>query len=143
MKNHLLFLCALLFLTACSSDNYNGETPYLPNNPVQITLNLDLPMYAGLRIPGNAAFVDDGISGVLGIIVFNSGSGFRAYDVACPNHPVRDCSALEFDSIGSPVVFCPCEDIDFSLYSGTSLDSPYRLKEYRVTTYRNTLEIYN
>lgn len=141
MKNILITIFSIFLLSSCTSDDYFEESPYLPYAPVNIDINLNDPYFSVLKEYEGAVFIDDGYSGVLGVIIFNSGAGYRAYEAACPNHAVRDCSTLEFDY---NLVYCVCEDVDFSLHTGKALNGRgFRLREYRVQTYKNTLSIVN
>lgn len=140
MNNLFTGFLFLFLLGSCAADDYLDENIYLPYAPVNIDINLNDPYYRILKEYEGAVFIDDGYSGVLGVIVFNSGSGYRAYEAACPNHTVTDCSLLQFDG---NLVYCVCEDADFSMHTGRALYGWTRLVEYRVTSYRNTLSIRN
>lgn len=140
MKSIIIALLSIFLLGSCSTEDLFEESPHLPYAPVNILINLDDPMYSFLKGYQQAAFIDDGFSGVLGVIVYNSGSGFRAYEAACPNHRIKDCSTLQFDG---NLLYCECENADFSMQSGNALQGRYHLREYSVTSYRNTLSIIN
>lgn len=140
MKNIIIAILFLFLLGSCSSDDFFIESPYLPYAPVDIEINLNDPHFRILKEYEGAVFLDDGYSGVLGVVIFNSGAGYRAYEAACPNHAVRDCSTLQFDG---NLLYCVCENVDFSMHSGNALNGGYRLREYSVQTYRNTLTIHN
>lgn len=140
MKNGFLAVLLLLLLNSCVVDDFWTEDHYLPYAPVDITINLNDPRYSALKRYETAIFIDDGYSGVLGVILFNSGAGYKAYEAACPSHPVRDCSLLQFDGT---LLYCLCDDEDFSMHNGRSRYGGRRLKEYPVQTYRNTLSIQN
>ena len=140
MKKLFLLLISLFIFTNCSSDdNINNNNPYLPNYPVNITINLDLPQYVSLQYPSNTKYINTVGAGVRGIIVINTGAGFNAFDAACPNQPLSDCSTMRINGINA---VCPCDDVSYSLYSGIG-DAQYQMKRYRVDVMGNSLRIYN
>ena len=132
MKKLFILVAATLLFLACSKDNHSYYNPYLPEVPVQLDINLDWPEYSELRPPGGVHLTH--IQGIRGVIIINTGSAYRAYEAACPNHVLRDCSTLEVKK-GAIFANCVCPDdcASFNLHLGTSLDSEYPLKSYRVS----------
>lgn len=146
MKNFLFLVLVLLFSFSCSKDSVRYSNPYLPNNPVSIFIDLNLPAYDKLKFPNNSVIIEN--QGVMGVIVFNAGPYKVAYDIACPNHPVdRNCSRMKLDKPGDIFLTCSCEQhptpLQFSLLTGTSQTpgAQYQLKPYTVTEKGNTLSI--
>ncbi|MFL9830343.1 hypothetical protein ABS764_05700 [Flavobacterium sp. ST-87] len=133
-----LFLISLLFFS-CSDDGFNNNNPYIPNYNFSVTFNLSLPQYSNLTTPVNAVYYSGPEVGPKGIYVFNTGSGYNAFDAACPNQPLSSCSTLTLDGIN---VVCPCDDEEYSLFTGLG-KSKYPLKQYRVEKSGNILRIYN
>lgn len=142
MKKLLALLGFTLALVSCSKDNPNYHNPYLPNPTIDMAINLNWPEYSELRHP-NGVHVTH-LQGVRGIIIFNTGSGFRAYEAACPNHPITDCSTLTVKR-GDIFAKCACPDdgASFNLHIGTALDSKYQLQTYRISQNGNLLYINN
>ncbi len=69
------------FLFSCSDNGFNNKNPYIPNYSFTIDLNLNLPAYSSLQYPSNAIYYSG--LGAKGIFVFNTGSGYNAFDAAC------------------------------------------------------------
>lgn len=139
----IISLSLLLFsLFACTSDSQSYYNPYLPNVAVQLDINLDWPEYSELRHVGGIHMTT--LQGIRGIIIINTGSGFRAYDAACPNHELRDCSTLEIKK-GDIFAKCRCPEdgARFNLHLGTSMESDYQLHTYLVRATGNRLFITN
>ena len=98
---------------------------------------MDLPSYSSLLYPSNAVFYYG--QGVRGIIIFNTGSGYNAFDGACPNQALGGCSTMKINGINA---VCPCDSKQYSLFTGQG-GLQYPLKQYRVEQNGNTLRIYN
>lgn len=140
MKNYLFLFFTLLFLSGCSKDSYTDNNPYLPNYNFSIDINMDLPSYTNLKFPANAVLIRNAGIGVRGIIVFNTGSGYNAFEASCPNQPLSDCSTLTLHGIKA---ICPCDDAEYSLFDGWS-QLHYPLRAYRVQIVnQNIIRVYN
>ena len=131
-KLFLLFYLTLFF--SCEKNEIND---ILPNVPVDVTINLDLPQYINLQTPTGWAYTNGGIQG---IIVQNTGIGnppFKAFDRACPN---GDCTtAMTF--VGSLKLTCSCDHSEYSIIDG-SPQTPGNIhfaREYKVTVLNSTL----
>ena len=83
MKKLLLLFVVTPFLLSCSNNGFNNNNPYLPNYTVNIQIDLNLPQYSNLKFVSNAIFIPN--DGIRGVFVFNTGSGYNAFDAACPN----------------------------------------------------------
>jgi len=146
MKKIFFLLVMCLIVLGCSKEGTKYSNPNLPNNPVYITLDLNLPAYDKLKYPNNSVIIRNQ-GGVLGVIIFNAGSYYTAFDIACPNHPVEACSEMKLDKPGSIFLVCACPQhqtpLQYSLITGTSLTpgAQYQLKPYPVTQKGNTLSI--
>jgi nitrite reductase/ring-hydroxylating ferredoxin subunit len=78
--------------------------------------------------------------GVRGIYVFNTGSGYNAFDAACPNQALSSCSTMTLKGTN---VICTCDNTEYNLFSGQSPGKQYPLKQYRYELNGNILRIYN
>ena len=138
MKKYILLIIAPFFFLGCSDNENSNKNPYLPNYSFSVDLNLNLPTYSTLKYPSNAIYYPD--AGVSGIIVFNTGSGYNAFDAACPNQEVSSCTAMTINGINA---LCSCDKKEYNLFTGQG-DMPYPLKQYRVQVVNESLiRIYN
>ena len=149
MKKYAALFLIITLLFSCSDSGIRNNNPYLPNYSVLIDLNLNLPEYSNLKFVSNAVFIPG--KGVRGVIVFNTGSGYNAYDAACPNQAISSCSTMNFKKmdpndplkIDKTTIVCPCDNAEYSLFSGQSAGKEYPLKQYRVQINGDVLRVYN
>jgi len=138
MKKYFFLLIAFPMLFGCTSNTINNNNPYLPNYTFTIDINMNLPAYSSLLYPSNAIYYPG--QGVRGIIVFNTGSGYTAFDAACPNQSLSGCSTMTIKGINS---ICACDNAEYSLFTGQSAGKQYPLKQYRAEVNGNVLRVYN
>jgi nitrite reductase/ring-hydroxylating ferredoxin subunit len=139
MKNPILFVVFVLTLFSCDTGRINNNNPNIPNYPVNLQINLNLPAYSNLQFPSN--HIVDYSQGARGIVVFNAGSTFVAFDLACPNQAFSSCSSpMTISGINAT---CTCENTVYNLYSGQCAGQTYPMKQYRVDVNGSTLVIYN
>lgn len=141
MKNIFFLVLIITFAYGCDNGSVNNNNPNIPNYPVNLQINLSLPAFSNLQFPGNR--IIDFSQGARGIVVFNTGSGFVAYDLACPNMAFTVCTTPMTVPTGSVNATCSCDNTVYSLYSGQSAGQPYPMKQYRVIPNGNTLVITN
>ena len=137
MKKAFLFLL-LPFFWSCDSGNYNNNNPHIPNYNFTVEINTNLPSYNNLKFASNGKYIAEG--GARGIIVFNTGSGYTAFDAACPNQPLSSCSTMSVDGINA---VCSCDNAQYSLFTGQSKGKTYPMKPYRVEANDNIIRVYN
>ena len=102
---------------------------------------MSLPQYSNLLSPANAIYINAAGQGIRGIIVFNTGSGYVAYDAACPNQALSSCSTMTVNGIDA---ICPCDEVRYSLFSGLAQGMQYPMKRYRVEQVGEvSLRVYN
>lgn len=139
MKKYFILLIAFSILFGCSTNSNNNNNPYIPNYAVNVDINMNLPQYSDLKFVSNAVYIPN--QGARGIIVFNSGSGFNAFDAACPNQALSSCSTMTIK--GGIMALCACDNAEYSLFTGQSKGKQYPLKQYRVEVNGNLLKVYN
>lgn len=143
MKRFFCLVVLFLATLSCEKDkDTNNGNPFLPNYSFEVTLNMSFPQYSSLAYPSNAVYVNSAGAGIRGLIVFNAGSGnYLAYDAACPNQSLADCSTMTIQSIKAK---CSCDDAEYSLYTGLSAGKLYPMKAYRVQVIdATTIKVYN
>jgi nitrite reductase/ring-hydroxylating ferredoxin subunit len=127
-KKIYIVLLLLPFLISCDSGSINNNNPNIPNYQVNMSLNLSLPQYNSLTFAGGTPFVDLS-QGARGVVVFNTGTGFNAFDMACPNQAFNICtSPMTITGIDAK---CTCDNTTYNLYSGQSPGQQYPMKQYR------------
>ncbi|MES2544706.1 MAG: hypothetical protein V4548_07465 [Bacteroidota bacterium] len=138
MKKYFLLL-AITILCSCDKDNFNNKNPYIPNYNFSVNIDTNLPLYSNLNFVSNGQYISEG--GALGLIVFNTGSGYTAYDAACPNQPITSCSTMNVNGING---VCPCDSASYSLFTGqSSTAQQYPMKAYRVEKNGSVIHVYN
>ena len=143
MLRNIFWLILMFFavITSCESDAVRVRNPFVPNYPFSFQVNMELPLYSSLQYPSNAVLVTTNGVGANGVIVFNAGGSYRAYEANCPNQYMSNCSRLEIEGIKA---VCPCDELEYSLFTGTpSGEGDYTLIPYRVEQYGNVLTISN
>lgn len=137
MKKLLLIALITTFFSCGSSDD--GNT-ILPNVPVNVTLNLNLPAYQDLLINNGSVFVSG--HGIKGIIVFRfSANNILAWEAACPHISPNQCSTMVINGVK---MVCGCDDSEFSILDGAPLSgTPFPARQYRAVRAGNTITITN
>ena len=135
-KSVWIFILFSAFIS-CSDNGPVNTNPFIPNYTFTVDINMNLPSYSKLLYPSNAVYYAG--KGVKGLILFNTGSGYNAFDAACPNQMPSTCSPMTIDGIDA---VCSCDNKTYSLFSGQG-GLQYPMKQYRVEVNGNVLRIYN
>lgn len=137
MKKIWLLLMFISLLFSCSDNDINNKNPYIPNYNVNLTIDTNWPAYSNLKYVSNGVFISG--YGAKGIIIFNAGSGYNAFDAACPNQALTSCTAMTISGINA---VCSCDDAEYSLFTGLG-GKEYPLKQYRVEVSGTVIRVYN
>ena len=137
MKKFWLLIVFVSVLISCSDNGVSNKNPNIPSYPVNLTVDMNLPAYSNLKFPSNAVIVQN--YGAKGIIIFNTGSGYNAFDAACPNQAVTSCIAMTINGINA---VCSCDKTEYSLFTGLG-GKEYPLKQYRVEVSGSVIHVYN
>lgn len=137
MKKSVWLSVLFLVFLSCSDNGPINTNPFIPNYTFTVDINMSLPSYSKLLYPSNAIYYAG--KGVKGLIIFNTGSGYNAFDAACPNQTPSTCSPMTIDGIDA---VCYCDNKTYSLFSGQG-SLQYPMKQYRVEVNGNVLRIYN
>ena len=143
MKKYIALFLTIPILSCCNDSNFNNNNPYLPNYSFSVNINTNLPFYSNLKFASNAVYTSE--AGVRGLIIFNTGSGYTAFDAACPNQNLSDCSTMTIKGINA---LCSCDTAEYSLFSGQCSGNKcagkqYSLKQYRVEENGSSIRVYN
>jgi len=131
MKKFALLIPLLFLMLGCSSDRVRNKNPYIPNYNFSITIDANLPLYSGLRSAINPIPIPDSGPSPRLIVMKVSNTDYRAWDANCPNQYPSTCSQMSINGVNAK---CPCDDIEYSLFTGVSTDGTgeYTMKPYRV-----------
>ena len=127
MKRAAFLIVTLLFLSCTQSGDNNNCFPFVNVNE---TVNLDLPQFIDLQVPGGWAYTTGGLQG---LIVYNiNGVQFKAFDRLCPGQNVSSCSQMIVDT--NLRILCQCDDSEFNILNGQPLTAGVECfaKEYLV-----------
>lgn len=137
MKKLLLLTLFVFALISCSDNERSNKNPYIPNYSVNLSVDMNLPAYSNLKFVSNGVIVPN--FGAKGIIIFNAGSGYNAFDAACPNQDLNSCVAMTIDGINA---VCSCDKTQYSLFTGLG-GKDYPLKQYKVEVVGTVIHVYN
>ena len=130
----------MTFLFGCGKNRQNP----VPNIPLDITIDINLPSYNALQGVGSYSYVTGGSRG---IIVYRKSLGeFVAFDRHSPADPNGTCpQPLYPDNANFLQLKDSCNNATFSLYDGSPIsNSEFGLRQY-ATQFNGTnlLRIYN
>jgi len=143
MKKYILYLLVIPFFFCCSKDdNRRNTNPFLPDYSFSVQIDLNLPLYSNLNSPINPQIVHLETGGIKGLIVMKvSNTDYKVWEAACPNqYTTQDCSLMTLNGVNAK---CPCDDIEYSLFTGVGNGGSYALKAYRVEIQGKLLRVYN
>jgi len=117
-----------LLLTSCKEK----EVYPIPNVPVSLILNLDLPAYQSLNAPGGWVYINGGSKG---IIVYRNFDEFVALDRHSTYEPENDCAIASVDEVNFFVLNDSCSASQYNIMDGTVVTGPAKwgLKRYSST----------
>ena len=114
MRKAFFLIATVLFSSCIDNQINNGCFPFVSVNE---TVNLDLPQFIDLQVPGGWAYTSGGFQG---LIVYNiNGNQFLAWDRLCPGENLSACSQMIVDS--NLRILCQCDDSEFNILDGSPL----------------------
>lgn len=150
---YVIGICAAILFFACKKDNQQQQSP-IPNVPVNVTLNLDLPQYIALKNQGFWIYINGGSRGI--VVYHGYDDLFYAYDRNCPYQPYDSCAQVSVlnDYVylqcghyksDTSSIFVKCCGSKFFLEYGTLAEGPaqHGLKNYNVTKSGSLIQITN
>jgi hypothetical protein len=150
----LIFFSLVLLAASCKKDSNNSSaSKYNPVPLVTVSLQIDmnLPFYSNLNIPGHVVTVNN--AGYKGIaIVHDFNDQFLALDLACPYHPTASCAKLTVDHSGLNFIcgtytsngFLACCDSKYDLDGfKISGSTQYNMKRYTLSKDGTSIYITN
>ncbi|MEG2101099.1 hypothetical protein [Flavobacterium sp. YO12] len=137
MKKIFLIIAFVSILFSCSDSERSNKNPYIPNYAVNLSVDMNLPAYSNLKFVSNGVIIPN--YGAKGIIIFNAGGTYNAFDAACPNQDLNSCVAMTINGINA---VCSCDKTEYSLFTGLG-GKDYPLKQYRVEVSGTVIRVYN
>lgn len=137
-------------LSNCKKDDVPPVYNEIPNVPVNITINTELPSYYHLKNVGTYVYEPGGSRGVL--LIHNFDDRYYAFERTCTYKPDLQCSKIYVDSIALNLRCGGFGDTSWvsccsSLYGfdgiPTNGPSRFQLKQYRVYQNGSILTIKN
>jgi len=142
MKSIVKIASIILILIAITNCNKNQERAFYP--ALDVYINISLPQYNTLQVPGGWAYVAGGLKGIL--VYAKGGNEFVAYDRNCTYNEANSCGTAEVNT-DNIVVDCLCDGSQYNIFDGAVNNSPATLplKTYQTSfnSGNNTLRIYN
>ncbi|MFV0220072.1 hypothetical protein OBK23_10405 [Empedobacter falsenii] len=142
--NKVILVCVFASLfQGCNSDD--GVVSCVPNTIVNVSININLPLYSNLNNPGGWAYVYGATAGSRGLIVVRTASGFKAYDRNAPH--ICPAQNTTLNVVDDMVIVCEADGAKWALINGMPIKGTkaYRdMKFYQVYVNANgTLTITN
>ena len=133
------FFSINILLTSCKE-----KEPYpIPNIPVNISINLDLPSYQSLNSPGGWVYIPGGSRG---IVVYRNFDEFVALDRHATYESDNNCAIVNVDTINYFILNDSCSSSQYNIIDGTVVTGPAKwgLKRYNASwDGAYTVHIYN
>lgn len=123
-----LFIFSSLTLILCS--DREEVVNCFPEQPVNVTLNLNLPAYFPLEAVGGWVYVDVQQAGTRGLIVVRTSNGFKVYDRNAPHICPDATTTLAVEN--NIKIICPKDGAEWILLTGEPIKvAPVSPKTYR------------
>ena len=137
MVKHIYTILISILILSC-----NSRDDFIQDVYVNEFIDLSLPAYSDISIPGNSIFINGGVEGI--IIYHGFSDNYKIYDRNCSYEPSLDCSYI--DSINSGIAYCGCCTSAFLISNtGEAINSPalLPLKQYNWSINNNILRVFN
>lgn len=141
-------------LSRCKKDDNQQQQSDIPNVPVNLTINLNLPQYFNLQNQGGWVYENAGVRGI--VIYHHYDDKFYALERNCPFQPNDSCATVSVETNNlflrcghyksqTDTTWIPCCNSQYSLESGFLLSGPSRfpLKNYRISQGGSVLYVTN
>lgn len=151
IKKGLHIIIALFILgdiTSC--DDSRNITQNIPTGPVNLVFDLNLSSYMKLNNPGEFAYFDGGIKGVL--VIHDYDDTWYAFERGCAFEPTKTCAKIWVDSVGLQLYcgefiagsFSTCCSSKYN-FQGFPTNGPAagRLAQYKIQKDGNIVQVYN
>ena len=154
MKPFFLFVFIIVLFSSCTTDVYPSRN-LVPNLEINFTVDMNLPQYQQLLLPGGHVYVPN--LGHKGIVIYSlNANDYYAYDLSCPHQACG--SAMDRSNFPEFFNTCTNDGIFYSIaipgYSMTykkddednRIDIPanasYEMQAYAVTNIGNGAQLH-
>ncbi len=144
----------LVFVLAQCGRGDNPNQNDVPQVPVNITVNMNLPQYLILQSQGGWAYLNGGVKGI--VLYHHYDDNFYALERNCPYQPFDSCATVTVENNNvflrcgkyksdNDTTWIPCCNSQYSLEAGFLLSGPsqFPLTNYRVGRSGNVLVVSN
>ena len=110
----IFFFTAIVLSLGCTNNAIDNNC--FPFVTVYETIDLNLPQFIDLQVPGGWVYTSGGLQG---LIIYNNGLQFKAFDRLCPGQNLSSCSQM---TVGSNLrIICSCDGSEFNILNGAPL----------------------
>ncbi len=138
MQKKCLYILFILIGFACSKNDDSN----IPLVGVNITININDPAYANVKVPGGWMYLTGGSRGI--ILYRYNNDEFRAFDRHCTYNPSSSCALVSVDNTNI-TAYDNCCGSKFLISDGSVTQGPANLplKQYQTSFDGSVLRIYN
>ena len=104
----------LLFFSQCKQEE--DVLDCIPNNSINVSINILLAAYQNLQTNGGWIYYNGALSGNRGLIIVNTGSGYKAYDRNAPHICPTSNSTLKVED--DIKIICEADGAEWILTTG-------------------------
>ena len=144
LKAFFILLVFSLLSLVISCESRADTVSCFPSQIINVRLYTSLPAYRNLNTMGGWIYINEQQSGTRGLIVVNTGTGFKVYDRNAPHLCPDTNTTLKVDE-NSIKIICPKDGAEWILQDGTPIKgsglSP-KFYEYSYNTATGIISIY-
>ena len=143
LKSFLILLVFSLLSLVISCESRADTVSCFPSQIINVQLNLNLPAYRNLNTMGGWIYINEQQSGTRGLIVVNTGTGFKVYDRNAPHLCPDANTTLEVQN--NIKIVCPKDGAEWILQDGTPIKGsglPPKSYDYSYNAATGIISIY-
>lgn len=120
LKAFFILLVFSLLSLVISCESRADTVSCFPSQIINVRLYTSLPAYRNLNTMGGWIYINEQQSGTRGLIVVNTGTGFKVYDRNAPHLCPDTNTTLKVDE-NSIKIICPKDGAEWILQDGTPI----------------------
>ena len=143
LKSFFILLVFSLLSLVISCESRAETVSCFPSQIINVQLNLNLPAYRNLNTMGGWIYINEQQSGTRGLIVVNTGTGFKVYDRNAPHLCPDANTTLEVQN--NIKIVCPKDGAEWILQDGTPIKGsglPPKSYDYSYNAATGIISIY-